>query len=269
MTQPPRPQRNWIVPVAVLGFVVVVAIVGVALLEWELLGLRQSPDAGPAQPHYTQSPAPTAFSTTCTSGCLTVASARALTLDASLQRSLDIDSEGVAEPKPPTTAALEYQRDAAAWSRQPGAAPDCFVVGSRSPVALTPAGAGAQSLDPVSILVTSGILGGNTTMTQTARFFTTPEAATEYEQQVQSQVGLCHSSNPRVAPADGLDVPPSVATVAFADSEDRTTTYVYDFLRANAVVRFRVVTSDGVNDNTVRSVLTTWADGDLATMELN
>jgi hypothetical protein len=258
------------VPVAVLGFVVVVAIVGVALLEWTLLGLRQGFDAGPAQPLYTPTPAPTAFSTTCTSGCLTVASASALIPNAALQRSLDINSDLVAaELQPPTTAALEYQRDAATWSRDPRTAPDCFLLGSRSAVALMPSGTDAQSLDPVSILVTSGILGGNTTMTQVARFFTTPEAATEYEQQVRAQVALCHRSNPRVGPVEGFDLPPSVTAVAFADPKDRTTTYVYDFRRANTVVRFRVVTRDGVNENTVRSILTTWAASDLAQVELN
>lgn len=258
-----------------LGFVVVVAIVAFAALLWQLQGLRQSSDSGSTDgPAYTPTPAPTAFSMTCTSGCLTAASARALVPGPSLLRSLDVDSALVdAELASPTTAALEYQRDAARWSREPGPAPDCFVLGSRSPVAvaLEDAGAGAdsQSLDPVSILMTSDILGDNTTMTETARFFTTPEAATAYEQQLQAQLAHCHGSNPRVGPANGFELPPSVTALAFTDPEDRTTTSLYDFRRANAVVRFRVTSSGGGNENTVRTVLSMWAADDLARLELN
>jgi len=46
---PRRPQRNWIVPVVWLGFIFLVVIVGVVLIEVALAGLRDS-YAGAAAP---------------------------------------------------------------------------------------------------------------------------------------------------------------------------------------------------------------------------
>lgn len=39
---PPRPQRNWVVPVVWLGFIVLFVVVGVILVEVALAGLRDS-----------------------------------------------------------------------------------------------------------------------------------------------------------------------------------------------------------------------------------
>ena len=47
---PRRPQRNWIVPVVWLGFIVLVVIVGVALIEVALAGLRDSYTGAAAPP---------------------------------------------------------------------------------------------------------------------------------------------------------------------------------------------------------------------------
>lgn len=262
------PQRNWVVPVAIVGFIAVLTIVALILLETSLAGLANKTDT--SEPDYTPipHPTPTVFSSTCASGCLPAASAPLLIPNVSLQRSMDIDSDLAPPVPPPTTAALEQQSDLAHWRRAPSADPDCFFLASRSPVGLTPGSQDAQSLDAVAILQTSRILGGST-MTQTARFFTDPLAASDYERQLQLQLDACHVAEPRVGAASGFDLPPSVTAVALADSEDRTTTYLYDFQRANVVVRFRIETSDGVNENGVRSYLAAWASNDLAQVSLN
>ncbi len=250
---------------ALLGFVVVVSIVGLCVLEAARAQLVAQANAS-QQPVYTPAPhpTPTVFSTTCSSGCLSPASASQLILDASLQRSLDIDSDRVVPAPPPTTAALEHQHDVTSWNRSASAAPDCFFLDSRSPVGLKPNADDAQNLDAVAILLTQQIMGGNTTMTETARFFTDPLAAADYERQLQLQRDACHVTNAPVGPMSGFDLPPSVTAIAIADPEDHTTTYLYDFQRANVVVRFRVETSDGVNENAVRSVLTSCATTGLA-----
>ena len=279
--RPPRPprQRRWLVPVVILG---VLALVGglVAVGAVELQAIAQRAATGSHQqssgPNYIVpspaplGPTPNAFSTTCTSGCLTVASSGLMIPNGSLQGSMPISLLSVsADFQHPTTAGIEFFADVADWQGQTPQVPDCFFAVSRSPVATSLASPDGLSADPVTLLGTSVDRSQGSAMTQTARFFTSPASATDYEQQLRAQVGLCHATDPGVASAAGFELPPSVSAVTFVEKAGNTTTYVYDFQRANAVVRFRVVTNDSIDENAVRHFLGTWVTTDLAQLDLN
>lgn len=273
---PPRPprQRRWLAPVVIIGVVALVGgLVGVGAVELQAIGQRADAGSGsdyPPDPIITPIPAPsaptpTAFSATCASGCLTVASSGKMIPDGSLQGSMPINRLSVsADFQHPTTATIEYFADIDIWQRQFPPYINCFFAVSRSPVSTTIDSPDRLSTDPVTFLGTSVDPTQGSAMTQTARFFTSPASAADYEQKLQAQISICHGNNPEIESAAGFDLPPGVSAVTFVDKEDRATTYVYDFQRANAVVRFRVVTSDNVDENAVRHFLGTWVTTNLA-----
>jgi hypothetical protein len=280
---PPRPprQRPWLVPVVILGVVALLGgLVGAGVAEFQAIGERvaavgsDSNDSVP-QPIITTKPAPpgpmpTAFSATCAKGCLTVASSGLMIPNYSLLGSMPINRLSVSPDfQHPTTEGLEYQADSAAWGAQSPTSDLCFFTGSRSPVSPIAGAPTDVANDPITFLGESVDLQQGTTMTQTARFFSSPGDASTYQSWVRGQVLDCQAADPRVEPAAGFELPPSVTAVAFVEKSANLTTYTYDFARANAVVRFRVVTSDNVDENAVRHFLGTWVTTDLAQLELN
>ena len=279
--RPPRPprQRPWLVPVVILGVLALVGgLVAAGAAEFQAIASRAAGSDGPGytpQPIITTKPAPpastpTAFSATCASGCLTVASSGLMIPNYSLLGSMPINRLAVsADFQHPTTEGLEYQADSAAWGAQSPISDLCFFTGSRSPVSPIAGAPTDLANDPVTLLGESVDLQQGSTMTQTARFFSSPGEASTYQSWVREQVLDCHAADPRVEPAAGFELPPSVTAVTFVERSANSTTYTYDFARANAVVRFRVVSTDGVDENAVRHFLGTWVTTDLAQLDLN
>ena len=106
-------------------------------------------------------------------------------------------------------------------------------------------------------------------MTQVARFFPTPAAATAYMRVVREQAQSCRLADQAVRSTPSFAVPDSMNINAFAQTSTSAVTYIYDVQRANVVVRFRVVSSDGVDEPGVVHFLHTWVTTDLAQLELN
>ena len=278
---PPRPpqKRRWLVPVVIVGVLALVGgLVGAGAVELQTIAQRASTGSRPPSsgPNYLApskapiGPTPTAFSPTCASGCLTLASSGLMIPNGSLQGSMPISLLSVsADFQHPTTAAIEFTSDVAIWQGQTPAVPDCFFTVSRSPVATSLGSSDGLSADPVTLLGTSVDRDRGTTMTQSARFFTSVQSASDYEKQLHTQIALCHTARPQTDSAAGFALPVGISAVTFVVKEAKSTTYVYDFQRANAVVRFRVVTSDSVDENAVRHFLGTWVTTDLAQLDLN
>ena len=280
---PPRPprQRPWLVPVVIVGVLALVGgLVGAAVAEFQAIGDRvaavgsDSNDTVPQPINVpTQAPprpTPTALSGTCDSGCLDLDSSGLMVPNNSLLTSMPLKALAVSPDfQHPSSVGLEYQADSLSWATKPSAPDPCFLVSTRSPIGPTLGGPDSTSSDAVTYLGTTSDDSAGTQMTQTARFFPTPAAATAYMRNVREQLPACQSadhsvkSTPSFAIADPMDIN------AFAQISARSTTYVYDIQRANAVVRFRVVSTDGVDEPGIVHFLNTWVTTDLAQLDLN
>ena len=272
----PRPQRqrSWLVPVVIVGVLALVGgLVAAGVAEFQAVASRAGqvengsligvPDAPPGSDHV-PTEAPTATAVVCPPSCFTVASAGLMLPNGSLLGSMPISDFSVSPDfQHPTTAAAEYQTDVSVWAAHSPNPLVCFFTDSRSPVSPALGGPDSTADDPVTFLGGGTDDSQGSSMTQSARFFASSAAATDYMTRLQKQIVLCHLVDPAVDSAASFDLPPSISTVTFVETSATTTTYVYDFQRANAVVRFRVVTSDNVDENAVRHFLGTWATTDL------
>jgi len=214
-------------------------------------------------------PTPTALSFTCTSGCLDASTAGLMIPNESLQRTIPINRLRESASTTLTTAAAEYQADTGAWDADPPDGTDCLFVGSRSAVNPGRNGFDWTSDDPVALLGKNIDARQTATMTQTARFFTSPGFATDQMAWMRKQIDACNVTDPTVAAASGFELPSDVTAVAFVAEWDDATIFTYDFQRANTIVRFRVVAHGDLDENKVRHFLGTWVQTDLEQLPLN
>ncbi|MES1212653.1 MAG: hypothetical protein ABUT11_03810 [Leifsonia sp.] len=273
------PQRRpWLAPVVIIGIVALIGgLVAAGAAEFRAIASQADPydngsligvpDAPPGSDGIPTTK-PTPILAVCPPNCFTVASAGLMVPNGSLQGSMPISGLSVSPDfQHPTTAAAEYRSDVAVWAAQSPNPLVCFFTDSRSPVSPALGGPDSTADDAVAFLGESTDDSHGSSMTQSARFFASSAAATDYLKRLQKQIGLCHLVDPAVDSAASFDLPSSVATVSFVEASATTTTYVFDFQRANAVVRFRVVTSDAIDENAVRHFLGTWATTDLAQLD--
>ena len=274
---PPR-SRRWLAPVVIVSLVALVGgLVAAGVAEVQAIAGHVSqadngsligvPDAPPGSDDVPTAQ-PTRAVAVCPPSCFTVASSGLMVPNGSLQGSMPIDRLAVsADFQHPTTAAAEYHADVAVWAAQSPNPLVCFFTDSRSPVSPALGGPDSTSDDPVTFLGTSADDTRGSTMTQSARFFTSSDAATAYLQSVQKQIELCHLVDPAVASAANFDLSPGITAVTFVETSATANTFVYEFQRANTVVRFRVVSTDHVDEDAVRHFLGTWATTDLAQLD--
>jgi hypothetical protein len=230
-----------------------------------LIGVPDAPSGSDDVP--TDQPAP--IVAVCPPMCFTVASAGLMVPDGSLQISMPISGLPLSpEFQHPTTAAAEYRADVTAWAAHSPNPLVCFFADSRSPVSPALGGPDSTADDPVTFLGESTDDSQGSSMTQSARFFASSNSATDYMRRLEKQIELCHLVDPAVDSAANFDLPAGIDVATAVDTTASTTTYIYDFQRANVVVRFRVVSSDHVDEDAVRHFLGTWVTTNLDQLEV-
>jgi hypothetical protein len=223
-----------------------------------LIGVPDAPPGSDGIP--TTKPTPAAA--VCPPNCFTVASAGLMVPNGSLEGSLHILGPAISPDfQHPTTAAAEYATAALTWSGSSG----CFLLASRTPVAE----ADASNADPVTFLGQNADDSDGSTITQSARFFPTSAAAEGYLRVEREQAESCQLADHSVGSTPSFDVSDPLAINAFAQISGSSRTYVYDIARANVVVRFRVVSTDSLDESSIVHFLHTWTTTDLSQLDVN
>jgi hypothetical protein len=277
--RPPEDRDDWVAPVVIASLVVIVlALCTVAVFVTGAIVIRVAHDAAvaaPAPPAVTTPapetpfPTPTASSFSCVERCLDASSAPLMVPSESLQQTVPFSRRRVSASPHPTTASAEYQADTAAWNADPPDDSDCLFVDSRSPVNPGRNGFDWTSDDPVAILGENVDDSGATTMTQTARFFTSQGFAADQMAWMRRQIDACNAIDPSVEKAPGFAIPSDVTAAGFVADWGDVTIVTYDFQRANVVVRFRVVAQGDLDEEKLRQFLGTWVQTGLEQLPLS
>jgi hypothetical protein len=272
---PPSKPRRWrvaVVIIAVLALVGGLVVAGIAEIETIAqrasapLGNNDDPLAGvpDAPPGSDEIPTerPTPIAAVCPPTCFTVASAGLLLPNGSLEGSLKLLGPAISPDfQHPTTAGAEYATSQGSTSGPPA----CFFLVSRSPLASTD----ASNADPVTFLGQDADDSDGSTLSQSARFFPTSAAADAYLRGEREQAESCQLADHSVGSTPSFDVPAPLTINAYAQISGTSRTYVYDIQRANVVVRFRVVSTDSLDESSIVHFLHTWATTDLAQLDVN
>lgn len=197
-------------------------------------------------------------------GCFSDPYLQSMVIDRSELLALKLTETDYAWDPTPYAYESEATYYANSWHDSAGAPDSCYATFPSAPVAREPEGRVERDGSSIYYLGDYSDEEAWSTLSQSARLFTSDEEAVEFMTTVQSLVGGCShyassvsgtSWEADVTPAPALSVPSSVAAVGWVEVAPFSRFYAFDVQRGNLVVRTTLTTADEISELEFRSLV--------------